>query len=165
METSSERRKRKLEWVVANKGGLAAVAKAADVSRASLDQILKGTLLPKKQDGTRSPRSLGDTAARAIETAFDLGTGWFDAPVEAPAFEFDADTLEHAAVYAGLKPEERSKLKMLVHVARTGVLPTGRGFVNPNGGALPGDAPMQEGDSGLSGLDDLPPAKNKRPPA
>jgi hypothetical protein len=82
METASERRKRKLELVLKLHGGLAAVAKAATVNPAALDQIVKGTLLPPKKDGSQNPRSLGDANAHAIEDAFGLGRGWFDAPDE-----------------------------------------------------------------------------------
>ena len=79
METATERRLRKLQELAAVSGGIHAIAAAAGVSAASLDQIIKGTRLPKKADGTRSARSLGDAAARAIEDAYKLGRGWFDA--------------------------------------------------------------------------------------
>lgn len=48
----------------------------------SLDQVLKGVLLPAKADGTRTPKSLGDDAARKLEEVFKLGRGWFDWPFE-----------------------------------------------------------------------------------
>lgn len=48
------------------------------MSAQSLDQILKGVLLPAKSDGSRSPRKLGDAAAHKIEDAYKLGRGWFD---------------------------------------------------------------------------------------
>lgn len=79
METSAERRRRKLAQLCEQKG-LRAVAARAGVSAASLDQIIKGVLLPPKKDGSRSPRSLGDDAARRIEDAERLGRGWFDEP-------------------------------------------------------------------------------------
>lgn len=78
METSNERRKRKLDELCKANGGLDAVAAAAQVSPVYLDQILEGRLLPPKKDGTRSPRSLGDDVARKLEKAFALETGWFD---------------------------------------------------------------------------------------
>lgn len=95
METASERRKRKLQWVIANHGGLPAVAKAANLSQAALDQILKGTLLPPKADGTQSQKGLGSAAARALEQAFSLGKGWFDAPDAAPATSVTVGDLRH----------------------------------------------------------------------
>lgn len=80
METANERRRRKLQWAVDNLGGIEPVARAADLNPRTLHQILVGTLLPPKSDGSRSPRSLGDASARAIEDAFpELGRGWFDA--------------------------------------------------------------------------------------
>lgn len=89
METANDRRKRKLGELSTRVGGIGVIARQANVSEAALDQILKGVLLPAKKDGTRSPRSLGDTAARAIEDAFDLGRGWFD--TQEPAAQSDDD--------------------------------------------------------------------------
>jgi hypothetical protein len=92
MHTKDEIRRRRLEELCQREGGVKAVAgkvKAASpesdekpISWQSLDQILKGVLLPPKADGTRTPRSLGDSTARQIEKAFDLGEGWFDWPFE-----------------------------------------------------------------------------------
>lgn len=79
METTKERRKRRLKWL-SEQHTLLAVAAKAGVNYASLDQVLKGTLLPPKADGSRSPRSLGDPSAHAIEDAYALGRGWFDLP-------------------------------------------------------------------------------------
>lgn len=79
METSSERRRKKLTQLCEQRG-LKAVAERSGVSAAALDQIIKGVLLPPKKDGSRSPRSLGDEAARKIEDAEGLGRGWFDEP-------------------------------------------------------------------------------------
>lgn len=78
METKRERRLRKLKALCEEKGGYAAVAAEANVNEAALDQILKGVLLPPRTDGTRNPRTLGDSSARAIEAAYNLGVGWFD---------------------------------------------------------------------------------------
>ena len=79
-ETINERRRRKLEWLAENRGGLRAVAARASLNWQSLDQVVNGRLLPPKKDGSRSPRSLGDPAVQAIERAYpDLGAGWFDA--------------------------------------------------------------------------------------
>lgn len=84
MESKDQRRKRRLKQLAEQKGGVRAVAAAADLGWQALDQVLKGTLLPEKKDKTaaRSPRSLGDASAEAIEDAFDLGRGWFDWPFD-----------------------------------------------------------------------------------
>lgn len=92
METNADRRRRKLASLC-DERGLRAVAERAGLNYQSLEQIIKGVLLPPKQDGTRSPRKLGDDAARKIEEAEGLGLGWFDiqqagaaaAPHEAPS--------------------------------------------------------------------------------
>jgi SOS-response transcriptional repressor LexA len=84
METNAERRRRKLT-ALCEERGLKNVAARSEVSAASLDQIIKGVLLPPKKDGSRSPRNLGDDAARKIEDAESLGRGWFDLPDEATA--------------------------------------------------------------------------------
>jgi SOS-response transcriptional repressor LexA len=81
METRAQRRLRKLNELCTRhreRGGVAFVAELAGLSANTLDQVLKGALLPPKMDGTRSPRTLGDNAASAIEDAFELGRGWFD---------------------------------------------------------------------------------------
>lgn len=96
METKSDRRLRKLRQLADQHGGLRAIADKAKVSAASLDQIVKGVPLPPKKDGSRSPRSLGDSAAHAIEDAFQLGRGWFDSETPpsggVPALPHGADT-------------------------------------------------------------------------
>ena len=81
METSSERRRRKLTELCAERG-LREVATRAGLNYQSLDQIIKGTLGEPKKDGTRAVKNLGNPSARAIEVAEKLGTGWFD--IEAP---------------------------------------------------------------------------------
>jgi hypothetical protein len=79
METNDERRLRKLKELCSAKGGHVSVAQTAGLKPVYLDQIIKGvTLPPKKGDGSRSERALGNTAARAIEEAYQLGHGWFD---------------------------------------------------------------------------------------
>jgi hypothetical protein len=97
METNDERRKRRLALLCERSGGVRAVADKAGLGWEALDQVLKGTLLPPKSDGTRSPRSLGEPAARAIEEAFDLGTGWLDWPFDAVDFKR----------YAALSPTQK----------------------------------------------------------
>lgn len=84
METSAERRRRKLTQLCRERG-VKNVADRAGVSWQSLNQVIQGTLLPAKKDGSRTPRSLGDDAARKIEDAERLGLGWFDAADHQPA--------------------------------------------------------------------------------
>lgn len=78
METCSERRKRKLIALAEEKGGTKTIATDCGLNPQTLDQIVKGVLLPKKDDGTRNERSLGDEAARKIEVRYGLERGWFD---------------------------------------------------------------------------------------
>lgn len=83
METQADRRLRKLRWLCLtfkDKGGLQFVADEAQLNANTLDQVLKGALLPPKADGTRSPRKLGDRAVEQMEAspALGLGRGWFD---------------------------------------------------------------------------------------
>lgn len=80
METNSERRRRKLAELCAERG-VAAVAESAGLHWQSLDQVIKGTLLPPKKDGTRRPKNLGNDAAQKIEVAQSLGAGWFDSDI------------------------------------------------------------------------------------
>lgn len=103
METSNERRRRKLELLCKREGGYRAVAERADVNPAALDQVLKGVLLPAKADGSRSPRALGDSTARAIESAYpDLGVGWFDVDDRA-ALDLTADEIDMVLAYRAQK--------------------------------------------------------------
>lgn len=83
METNADRRRRKLA-ALGEARGLRALAARAGLNWQTLDQIIKGTLLPPKQDGSRSARKLGDDAARKIEEAEKLGHGWFDIPDSIP---------------------------------------------------------------------------------
>ena len=87
METASERRRRNL-LALCKQFGIDEVASRAGLSRAALDQIIKGVLLPAKRDGSRRTRSLGPVAARAIERAFGKPEGWLDssAPASVAAF-------------------------------------------------------------------------------
>lgn len=96
METCSERRKRKLIALAAEKGGLKTLAADCGLSHAALDQVIKGVLLPEKGDGTRREKALGDDAARAIEAAYKLGRGWLDADDTPPAVITKEPTLEQA---------------------------------------------------------------------
>lgn len=91
METNAERRRRKLTDLCKVRG-LKDVAARAELNPDSLAQIIKGVLLPAKKDGTRSPRNLGDDAARKIEDAEGLGLGWFDdASDEEPTSDIPTD--------------------------------------------------------------------------
>lgn len=53
------------------------IAELAHLNWQSLDQVLKEVLLPSGK-----PRALGDRSAEAIEDAYKLGRGWFDAEGE-----------------------------------------------------------------------------------
>lgn len=82
METNEARRRRRLELLIKRGKSLEEIAEAAGMSAAYLDQIIKGTKLPAKKDGTRSVRNLADDAARRIEAGLELGIGWLDWPLE-----------------------------------------------------------------------------------
>ncbi|AVQ84593.1 transcriptional regulator [Variovorax sp. PMC12] len=66
-------------------GGIRAIGDEAKVNWQTLDQVLKGTLLPPRADGSRSPRRLGHEAAMKIEDALELGRGWFDSNSAIPS--------------------------------------------------------------------------------
>lgn len=123
METNAERRRRKLIELCKKHGGYTAVAEKAGVTPATLDQVIKGVLLPAKQDGTRSPRALGNANAHAIEDAYDLGRGWFDA-VE--TVDEDRARLSDQAVKLGLRYDEldaasQAKMLALLEIATGGI--------------------------------------------
>ena len=93
MEPNSTLRQRKLKALAEKykaQGGLAYIAAMIEANPASLDQVVKGTLIKAKADGTRSAKSLGHATARKIELAFNLGVGWFDSPEEAAKLAPDA---------------------------------------------------------------------------
>lgn len=69
----------------------------------------------------------------------------------------DADAVAFAQTYQALRPHERQKLRMLLHVARDGVNPANISAA-PKTGVDEPDAP----DSGLGRLQDLPARKTKR---
>lgn len=110
METSAERRRRKLKDLCAQRG-LKAVADRAGVSAASLDQIIKGVLLPPKKDGSRTPRSLGDDAARRIEDAERLGRGWFDEPPR-----IDASRVKFSLGSGASASSDANTVPLIIHV-------------------------------------------------
>ncbi|WP_333906110.1 S24 family peptidase [Delftia acidovorans] len=107
MESRSERRKRKLQLLCdATPGGIKAVADAAQLNYQSLQQILAGTLLPPKLDGSRTPKSLGDKAAATLEDELGLGKGWFDNDGPLPAHLGGEEMEEHSSIegaFAGKK--------------------------------------------------------------
>jgi hypothetical protein len=111
METSAERRRRKLA-LLCEKHGRDFVAQKSGTNQFALEQVIKGVLLPAKKDGTRSPRNLGDAAARAIEVALDLGEGWFDAPDDVESLSVEA--LNLAKAYELMTPTERVRLGHLM---------------------------------------------------
>jgi hypothetical protein len=84
METAEERRKRKLR-ALCDLHGTDKVSRRAGVAEAYIKQILAGTLLPPKSDGTRSPRHVGTDMARSIEAGFGLERGWMDNDTQAEA--------------------------------------------------------------------------------
>ncbi|THJ32789.1 S24 family peptidase [Lampropedia aestuarii] len=86
METSSERRKRKLSLLCDAVGGAQKAAEPASLNWQSLSQVMAGTLLPPKKDGSRSPKALGDSSAAALEEAWQLGRGWFDNEQPLPTY-------------------------------------------------------------------------------
>lgn len=96
MESKDERRKRRLQQLAREKGGIRKIAEDAGVRWETLDQIIKSVELPEKKDGTRSARSVGDKLAETIEDAYDLGRGWFDWP-----FEF----VDHKAFWGLSEPQ------------------------------------------------------------
>lgn len=100
METNSERRRRKLADLCAERG-IVKVAERAGLNWQSLDQIIKKTLLPPKKDGTRSVKNLGDDAARKIEQAESLGEGWFDSDAASISEGVNAATEQGATVNRG----------------------------------------------------------------
>ncbi len=114
METAGERRRRKLAELC-EIHGREYVAARSNVHPLSLDQVIKGVLLPVKRDGTRSPRHLGDTAARAIERAFDLPEGWFDSPDATEGFS--AAALDIARAFDLMSLAEKRRLQLLIAAA------------------------------------------------
>lgn len=128
METQADRRLRKLRWLCAtfkDKGGLQFVADEAQLNVNTLDQVLKGVLLPPKADGSRSPRKLGDLAVERMEAApaLGLGRGWFDTDdgyddfeviPPAPALATALPVVLDAIARAPARAELRNLLQMLV---------------------------------------------------
>lgn len=73
--------RRKLNYLVANHGGLVSIARATGLKPKAVDQIAKG--IPKA--GCKLPPRLDHSAARQIERSLDLPDGWFDASVFLPS--------------------------------------------------------------------------------
>jgi hypothetical protein len=114
METSAQRRRRKLDKLCQDKGGYKAVAKKAHLNPASLDQILKGVMGEPRKDGTRKERGLGDAATHAIEDAYGLGRGWFDSPEMAEAKPAsDPVSADHRVLISMLTAEELAYMQAL----------------------------------------------------
>jgi predicted component of type VI protein secretion system len=97
MDTNEEIRRRRLEKLCDDNGGVRAVADKAGMNWQALDQIIKKVLLPTKKDGTRAARALGDDTARKLEETYSLGRGWFDWPFEHVDFK----------AWAALNPYQR----------------------------------------------------------
>lgn len=115
-ETNSERRRRKLTDLCTSRGRKN-VAGRAGISDAALDQIIKGTLLPAKKDGSRSSRQLGDESARKIEASEQLGHGWFDLPD-------DDKSMSHPMLKANLGESTSNDLPLRATIDRLGELLT-----------------------------------------
>lgn len=155
-ETAQERRRRKLAWLC-EKLSLGKVAELSGVHPAYLDQIIKGVLLPAKEDGTRNPRGLGNAKARAIETTVPgLYVGWFDAPDEQPKLSDDAT--KYAMLYDRMNETEQQRFRLLLIAARDAKSPT---IIAPPDDPLNGKDAI--GDSGLTDLEPPPPPPKKRP--
>lgn len=154
METIAARRMRKLQWLAKEKGGHEAIASAAGLNPATLDQILKGVLLPKKADGTRSPRALGSPAARAIEAAFDLGPGWFDSEDTVVEVRLTPDELDMINAYRQLQAQrgaavgetlpERLSANVRADAAAPGRHPTTSKIVKPSPPLVPKRTPKEQ---------------------
>ena len=84
METHSEIRRTRLE-VLCEQHGLKHVADLSGLNWQYIDQAIKKTLLPAKQDGTRSYRKMSDESFEKIEDALKLGRGWFDQSYQVPS--------------------------------------------------------------------------------
>ena len=96
MVTNAQLRKGKLQHLAdecAGLGGIMHIAVLAECNPGTLDQILKGVLLKPRQDGTRTPRSLGNALARKIERVFNMPEGWFDVPDASSGLAADAQAL------------------------------------------------------------------------
>jgi hypothetical protein len=106
METNDERRRKKLT-ALCGEYELRDLAEKAGLKWEGLDQVIKMTKLPKKADGTRAARGLGDPAARAIEDALGLGRGWFDWPLNAVDYK----------QYWSLLPEQRGHVQIVMQQA------------------------------------------------
>lgn len=102
METKDARRRRKLKQLEeATVGGLESIAVASGRNPAYLKQIINGTLLPPKKDGSRSPRALGDDVAEKIEDTLHLGRGWFDSDRPVPSTSHQVNEPKAAYVTEG----------------------------------------------------------------
>ena len=160
METANERRLRKLRSLV-KKHGRDVIADKAGVNAQSLDQILKGVLLPPKADGSRSPRSLGDAAARAIEDAFNLGRGWFDAvEVVAPPPPLSDRARQFGEMFEHADAAQRARFEALMFVA--GIHKDGEAASRHEDRDWIHDFGLEAGQSEFSGLDELPAPAKKR---
>lgn len=119
METNSERRRRKLADLC-SKRGITKVAGNAGLNWASLDQIIKKTLLPPKKDGTRSVKNLGDDAARKIERAEQLGEGWFDSSDGAIPSQTGVTSIDHEQIQLAIEDVATSaEIKMIAAMFAT----------------------------------------------
>ena len=124
MEAGWERRRRKLERLV-SLYGKTSIAAQAGLNSAFLDQVLKEVLLPAKADGTRSPRKLGDQAARRIEAALALPRNWLDAEDDLALQPVSDAAMELARRYDRMSRSEQDRLQRVIEALRERGGPSG----------------------------------------
>ena len=78
MQTIDETRRQRLDMLIRKHGGIAPLNEVIGLARtdATLSQIKNKSVHSK----TGTPRAMGDSLARRIETALNLPMGWMDTP-------------------------------------------------------------------------------------
>lgn len=78
MQTIDETRRQRLDMLIKKHGGIAPLNEVIGLARtdATLSQIKNKSVHSK----TGTPRAMGDSLARRIETALNLPVGWMDTP-------------------------------------------------------------------------------------
>lgn len=123
-----DRRRKRLEALVGQWGGVAALARRLGYANGTfISQILGG-------------KPLGEKAARSMETKLGLAPGWFDAVEEVPAEPAQVDAVKIAmairiigeeaqAAQVSLTPELLSELVAFVYEAADPAAPIDRSLV------------------------------------